>query len=142
MVNALFDLEETESERTVIISERHGLENSPLFWLEEEVIGTAFRVHGYHHDIIGDLAKQQAHAEAVLVPLKVELGAAADEMERAVRAAQPAQVLEGVSHREGGNSYVIGLEAALRYCQTPADYDTIACPAPSHAAPPNEGVPR
>ena len=56
MVNAQIEAEETESERTVIISERQGGENSPLFWLSEEVSAAAFRVHGYHHDIIGDLA--------------------------------------------------------------------------------------
>ena len=54
MANAIFDPEETESERTVIISERQGLENQPTFWLQEEVRGAAFRVHGYHHEIIGD----------------------------------------------------------------------------------------
>lgn len=54
MINAQFDPEETESERTVIISERQGSENRPLFWLQEEVRGAAFRVHGYHHEIIGD----------------------------------------------------------------------------------------
>lgn len=54
MINAQFDPEETESERTVIISERQGSENSPMFWLQEEVRGAAFRVHGYHHEIIGD----------------------------------------------------------------------------------------
>jgi zinc protease len=56
MVNAQFDPSEVESERTVIISERQGLENSPAFWLGEEVQATAFRVHGYHHEIIGDMA--------------------------------------------------------------------------------------
>ncbi len=55
MVNAKFDLEEVESERTVIISERQGAENSPMFWLGEEIQAAAFRVHGYHHEIIGDL---------------------------------------------------------------------------------------
>lgn len=56
MVNAIFDTAETESERTVIISERQGSENSPMFWLNEEVQGAAFRVHPYHHTIIGDMA--------------------------------------------------------------------------------------
>ncbi len=56
MVNALFDKDETESERTVIISERQGAENQPTFWLQEGVRGAAFRVHGYHHEIIGDEA--------------------------------------------------------------------------------------
>jgi zinc protease len=55
MVNALFDPKEVESERTVIISERQGNENSPLFWLGEEISAAAFRVHGYHHEIIGDM---------------------------------------------------------------------------------------
>jgi zinc protease len=55
MVNAVFDPSEVASERTVIISERQGLENSPMFWLGEEVSAAAFRVHGYHHEIIGDL---------------------------------------------------------------------------------------
>ena len=54
MVNALFEADETESERTVIISERQGAENQPMFWLQEGVRGSAFRVHGYHHEIIGD----------------------------------------------------------------------------------------
>ena len=54
MTNAIFDPAETESERTVIISERQGAENQPTFWLQEEVRGAAFRVHGYHHEIIGD----------------------------------------------------------------------------------------
>ncbi len=55
MVNARFDPEEFESERTVIISERQGSENSPLFWLGEELQAATFRVHGYHHEIIGDM---------------------------------------------------------------------------------------
>ncbi|MEO1162551.1 MAG: pitrilysin family protein [Chloroflexota bacterium] len=54
MANALFDPEETESERTVVISERQGSENDPMFWLSEEMQAVAFRVHGYHHTIIGD----------------------------------------------------------------------------------------
>jgi zinc protease len=56
MVNTIFKPEEVASERTVIISERQGAENSPTFWLGEEVRAAAFRVHGYHHEIIGDLA--------------------------------------------------------------------------------------
>lgn len=56
MVNTIFKPDEVDSERTVIISERQGAENSPMFWLGEEVRAAAFRVHGYHHEIIGDLA--------------------------------------------------------------------------------------
>ena len=53
MVNTLFDPDEVESERTVIISEREGAENSPDFALYEEVEGAAYRVHPYRHAVIG-----------------------------------------------------------------------------------------
>jgi zinc protease len=56
MVNSLFDPEEVASERAVIISERQGAENRPLFLLAEEVQAACFRVHSYHHEIIGDMA--------------------------------------------------------------------------------------
>lgn len=59
MVNCLFDPQEVESERTVIISERQGNENEPLFRLSEEIQAAAFRVHPYHHEVIGDLADLQ-----------------------------------------------------------------------------------
>lgn len=55
MVGSLFDPAEVDLERTVIISERQGAENSPVFLLSEEVVGAAFRVHPYHHDTIGDM---------------------------------------------------------------------------------------
>ena len=54
MLNSIFDAEEVESERTVIISERQGNENEPMFLLSEEVQAAAFRVHSYHHEVIGD----------------------------------------------------------------------------------------
>jgi len=60
MHNSLFAPGEVESERTVIISERQGSENEPLFLLGEEVQAAAFRVHSYHHEVIGDLADLQA----------------------------------------------------------------------------------
>jgi len=56
MVNSTFPDEEVSSERTVIISERQGSENEPLFRLGEEVQNAAFRVHPYHHEIVGDMA--------------------------------------------------------------------------------------
>lgn len=56
MVNSLFELAEVESERTVIVSERQGHENNPSFRLDEEVQAAAFRVHPYHHEVIGDMA--------------------------------------------------------------------------------------
>jgi zinc protease len=55
MFNCLFDPNEVNSERTVVISERQGSENEPLFRLGEQVQSAAFRVHPYHHEIIGDL---------------------------------------------------------------------------------------
>jgi zinc protease len=54
MVNCIYDPKELESERTVVISEREGDENEPLFLLGEAVQAAAFRVHPYHHEIIGD----------------------------------------------------------------------------------------
>ena len=56
MVNSRFDENEVASERTVIISEREGSENEPLFQLGEAVQQSAFRVHPYHHEVIGDMA--------------------------------------------------------------------------------------
>ena len=59
MVNSVFDPAEVDSERTVIISERQGNENQPLFQLGEALQAAAFRVHPYHHEIIGDMADLQ-----------------------------------------------------------------------------------
>jgi zinc protease len=56
MSNSNFAHKEVTSERTVIISERQGYENEPTFRLSEEVQAAAFRVHSYHHEVIGDVA--------------------------------------------------------------------------------------
>jgi zinc protease len=56
MVNSRFDPNEVASERTVITSEREGHENEPLFQLGEAMQQIAFRVHPYHHEVIGDMA--------------------------------------------------------------------------------------
>ena len=56
MVNSLFKLSEVASERTVIINEREGSENSPVSRLFEEVQSAAFRVHPYGHEVIGHLS--------------------------------------------------------------------------------------
>jgi zinc protease len=56
MINSKFEPGEVASERTVIISEREGNENEPLFQLGEAVQQAAFRVHSYHHEVIGDMA--------------------------------------------------------------------------------------
>ena len=60
MANSLFTETDVESERTVIISERQGSENEPTFRLAEEIQAAAFRVHPYHHDIVGDMADRVA----------------------------------------------------------------------------------
>ena len=53
MTNAVFDPDEVELERTVIISERQGNENIPEFLLSEAVQAMAFQAHPYHHSVIG-----------------------------------------------------------------------------------------
>ncbi len=53
MLDAIFDAEEVEAERTVVIAEREGSENEPRYVLGEELTATAFRVHPYHHQTIG-----------------------------------------------------------------------------------------
>ena len=53
MQNSVFDPEEVEAERTVILSEREGYENTPQFVLREEVQATAYKAHPYQWGIIG-----------------------------------------------------------------------------------------
>ena len=53
MANALFDPTETESERTVILSEREGSENNYFYRLQEEVQAAAYLAHPYRHPVIG-----------------------------------------------------------------------------------------
>jgi zinc protease len=86
MSNSLFDSEEVASERTVIISERQGNENEPMFRLGEELQAAAFRVHSYHHEIIGDMADLQVmqqedlyrHYRTYYVPNNAVLALAGD----------------------------------------------------------------
>lgn len=86
MYNSLFESEEVESERTVIISERQGNENEPMFLLAEEVQAAAFRVHSYHHEVIGDMIDLQTmqrddlynHYRTYYVPSNAVLTVAGD----------------------------------------------------------------
>ena len=55
MVNSTFPPEEVESERTVVISEREGNENEPLFRLDEAMQSAAFASHPYRNEIIGSV---------------------------------------------------------------------------------------
>jgi zinc protease len=53
MMNSLFDPQEVESERTVIIAEREGYENEPDHWLNEALMAAAFQIHPYRNEVIG-----------------------------------------------------------------------------------------
>lgn len=86
MVNSIYDPEEVESERTVIISEREGSENEPLFRLSEAVQTAAFSRHPYRMEIIGskqDLYSIQrddlyTHYQAYYCPANAVLAVAGD----------------------------------------------------------------
>ena len=56
MASCVYDPEECESERTVIISELQGGENDPDQLLDQELTATAFRAHPYRHPTIGWLS--------------------------------------------------------------------------------------
>jgi len=53
MAHGLYELDDCESERTVIISELQGGENDPDQLLDIELTATAFRAHPYRHPTIG-----------------------------------------------------------------------------------------
>jgi zinc protease len=86
MINSEFAENEVEAERSVIISERQGHENEPTFRLSEEVQAVAFRVHAYHHEVIGDQADLEtitrddlyAHYRRYYVPSNAVLVVAGD----------------------------------------------------------------
>lgn len=86
MTKSLFDPKEVASERTVIISEREGSENEPMFLLSEAVQNASFRVHPYHHEIIGDMADLRSmtrddlygHYRSYYVPNNAVLSLAGD----------------------------------------------------------------
>lgn len=54
MANSVFAPDEVGSERTVILSERSGSENSPSWLLYEQMLGVMFRVHPYRTTVIGE----------------------------------------------------------------------------------------
>jgi zinc protease len=56
MANCLYEPEDCESERTVIISELQGGENDPDQLLDQELTATAFKAHPYRHPTIGWLS--------------------------------------------------------------------------------------
>lgn len=60
MAHCLYDPDDCESERTVIIAELQGGENDPDQLLEQEVVAAAFKVHPYRHPTIGWLTDLQS----------------------------------------------------------------------------------
>ncbi|MCJ7432026.1 MAG: insulinase family protein [Anaerolineales bacterium] len=86
MTNSIFDKKEVASERTVIISEREGSESEPLFMLGEAMQQASFRVHSYHHEVIGDKADLETmtradlynHYRAYYVPNNAVMAVAGD----------------------------------------------------------------
>ena len=60
MARCLYDPEDCESERTVIISELQGGENDPDTLLDQELCATALKVHPYRHPTIGWLSDLQS----------------------------------------------------------------------------------
>ena len=96
MTNGLYEPEECESERTVIISELQGGENDPEQLLDTEVTATAFRAHTYRHPTIGWLEDLRAitrdelyaHYRQYYVPNNARLVVVGDvEAEAVLRAA-------------------------------------------------------
>ena len=62
MVNSVYDPQDVNSERTVILSEREDSENDDAFRLGEALQIAAFQVHAYGHEVIGfsdDLRRMQ-----------------------------------------------------------------------------------
>jgi len=53
MANGLFNPDDCESERTVILAELHGGDNDPEQLLDTEVTAAAFKAHPYRHPTIG-----------------------------------------------------------------------------------------
>ena len=60
MVNSIYTPEEVDSERTVIISEREGNENEPLFRLDEAIQLASFDAHPYRNEVLGTIDDLQA----------------------------------------------------------------------------------
>ena len=86
LTNSIFDSTEIESERNVIISERQGNENNPLFLLIEAVQRASFEEHSYGHEVIGNLADLQSmtrdqlhrHYSSYYIPNNAVLSIAGD----------------------------------------------------------------
>jgi zinc protease len=60
MARCLYDPEDCEAERNIIISELQGGENDPDQLLDQELTATAFKAHTYQHPTIGWLSDLQS----------------------------------------------------------------------------------
>ncbi len=60
MVNSKFSSKDVERERTVVISEREGAENNPLFLLDEAISLAAFDRHPYRYEVGGEVTDLKA----------------------------------------------------------------------------------
>ncbi len=69
MARCLYDPEDCESERTVIISELQGGENDPDQLLDQELTAAAFNAHPYKHPTIGWLSDLQTMTREDLLRL-------------------------------------------------------------------------
>jgi zinc protease len=142
MLNSRFDPQEVASERTVIISERQGNENEPLFRLGEAVQRTAFREHSYRHEVIGDPADLESmqrddlfeHYRSFYTPNNAVLSVAGDfqsevmlqsieDLYKAIPAASP-PTFQGAAEPE---------QEVERYTQVQGPGDTIYLQIAHHA---------
>jgi zinc protease len=102
MASCLYEPDECESERTVIISELEGGENDPDSLLDQELNATAFRAHPYRHPTIGWLPDLQtmtradlfAHYRRFYVPNNASIVVVGD--------VQTRDVMRRVEHHFGG----------------------------------------
>ena len=102
MASCLYEPDECESERTVIISELEGGENDPDSLLDQELTATAFRAHPYRHPTIGWLPDLQtmtradlfAHYRRFYVPNNASIVVVGD--------VQTSDVMRRVEHHFGG----------------------------------------
>lgn len=120
MRNTIFDSQETELERTVIISERQGNENEPEFLLSEALQAAAFQAHPYRNSVIGwqadleTMTRDQlfAHYQTYYKPNHAIIAVAGD--------FQPAEMLARIEELFGAipagpsNSYAPTREPAQR----------------------------
>ena len=144
MTGGLYEPQDCESERTVIVSELQGGENDPEQLLDQEVTATALRVHPYGHPVLGWMNDLQSmrrddlyqHYRRYYVPNNATLVVvgdvdAADVIRRAERhfARVPAAPVE--RHRRQPEPAQLGERRVLLEREGTAAYLKLAYPAPA-----------